>query len=125
MSLSWPSVAKLRELRPGWKAGVLAAKTYGSLDGLEADFVAVSRGNAKPAFLRAAAAAEKQVYVWTLNDRLAIADALGGGASGVITDRPGLAREVIERRAAMSSAERLVLRAALTLGLERDETPEQ
>jgi glycerophosphoryl diester phosphodiesterase len=39
------------------------------------------------------------------------------GVSGLITDEPALAREVLEQRAALGAAERLVLALGSRLGL--------
>ncbi|MDP6582763.1 MAG: hypothetical protein QF681_19080, partial [Vicinamibacterales bacterium] len=41
MSLKYPAVEKMRELRPDWTLGLLAATFVGDLSKLDADFLAV------------------------------------------------------------------------------------
>ena len=84
---------------------------------------------ASRAFIRRAHAAGKQVFVWTVNDALSLSRWMSMGVDGVITDEPALAREVLAQRAGMSSAERLMLSAALFFGrpamatVYRDDSP--
>jgi glycerophosphoryl diester phosphodiesterase len=54
--------------------------------------------------------------VWTVNDALSMSKWMSMGVDGVITDEPALARSVLRERAQMSSAERLLVSAALFLG---------
>jgi glycerophosphoryl diester phosphodiesterase len=123
MSLSSDIVRSMKELRPGWTVGLLTAKALGNLTRSEADFLAVHVGIASPRFIRQAHAAGKEVYVWTVNDRLNMSRMMSRGVDGVITDYPEIARQVIERRAALSSAERLMVSAAFFIGLEPKDPP--
>jgi glycerophosphoryl diester phosphodiesterase len=109
MSLKYPAVQKMRELRPDWRTGVLAATSVGDLSGLEGDFIAVSGGSVSRRLLDRAEAAGKDVYVWTINDAPGMSRMISMGVDGLITDYPDLARDVIAQRAAMSTPERLVL----------------
>ena len=117
MSLKYPAVQKMRELRPGWRTGVLAATAVGDLTGLEGDFVAVSAAQAGPKLAGAAAAAGKDLYVWTVNDPVSMSSAISMGADGLITDFPELARDVIAARAEMTAPERLALVLAERFGV--------
>ena len=67
--------------------------------------------------VRDARAAGKEVYVWTVNDPLSMSHMASLGVSGLITDEPALAREVLAQRSALGAAERLVLALADQLGL--------
>jgi glycerophosphoryl diester phosphodiesterase len=118
MSLKYPGVLKMRELRPDWRAGVLAARAIGNLAALDADFLAVNTGQANARMIRQAHAAGKQVYVWTVNDPALISRMISLGVDGLITDEPALARQVMEARNALTGPERLIL--ALTGGLRLD-----
>ncbi|MFV0513844.1 MAG: glycerophosphodiester phosphodiesterase family protein [Jhaorihella sp.] len=109
MSLKYPAVQKVRAMRPGWRAGVLAATAVGDLSGLEADFVAVSAGMASPGLIRRVQASGKDIYVWTDNDPLQMSQLIAMGVDGLITDRPALVREVLAFRASLGPAERLLL----------------
>jgi glycerophosphoryl diester phosphodiesterase len=123
MSLSRDMVEKMKRLRPAWTSGLLSAKAIGDLSGVRADFLAVEKGMATRRFIRRAHRAGKPVYVWTLDDPARMVRMMGLGVDGIITNRPGVAREVVERYARMSEAERLFLFVMTTLGAEKDERP--
>ncbi len=129
MSLSYQGIQKIRALRPNWTIGLLAAQAAGDLTQLEVDFLAVNQSILKAPLIRAADAAGKQVLVWTINDAVSMSRVITLGVDGIITDEPRLAREVLQQRTSLSSAERLLLHTALLLGepvpLEayRDESP--
>ena len=129
MSLKLQGIQKLKALRPDWTAGLLAASAVGDLSRLDVDFLAVNQAMANRAFIRRAHAAGKRVFVWTINDALSLSRWMSMGVDGVITDEPALARQVLAQRADMSSAERLMLSAALFFGRPamassyRDESP--
>jgi glycerophosphoryl diester phosphodiesterase len=117
MSLKYDAVRKMKALRPDWQVGLLATATVGDLPALEADFLAVNTATASAGLVRDAREAGKEVYVWTVNDPLSMSRMASLGVSGLITDEPALAREVLEQRAALSAAERLVLALGSRLGM--------
>ncbi len=123
MSLAYDLVLSMKALRPDWTVGLLTAKAIGDLTKSDADFLAVHVGIASHRFVRRAHAAGKEVYVWTVNDKLNMSRMMSRGVDGVITDHPALARQVIKERAELSSAERLMLTAAFWMGLEPKEPP--
>jgi glycerophosphoryl diester phosphodiesterase len=123
MSLKYEAVQKMKALRPDWTVGLLATATVGDLPALEADFLAVNMATASARVVRAARAAGKEVYVWTVNDPLSMSHMASLGVSGLITDEPALAREVLEQRAALGAAERLVLALGSKLGLSASDKP--
>lgn len=117
MSLDHASAARMKALRPDWRVGVLAATALGDLARLDADFLAVSTRLAAAPLIRRARRAEKPVYVWTVNDPVAMSRFVSRGASGLITDVPEGARAVLDARAGMTAAERLALLAADLFGV--------
>jgi glycerophosphoryl diester phosphodiesterase len=123
MSLASDLVTSMKAVRPDWTVGLLTAKAVGDLTTVNADFLAVHVGIANHRFVRRAHAAGKDVYVWTVNDKLNMSRVMSRGVDGVITDHPALARRVIEERAELSAAERLMLAAAFWMGLEPKEPP--
>ena len=123
MSLVYDIVLSMKALRPDWTVGLLTAKAVGDLTTSEADFLAVHVGIASSGFVRRAHAAGKEVYVWTVNDKINMSRMMSRGVDGVITDHPALARQVLKDRAELSSAERLMLTAAFWMGLEPKEPP--
>jgi glycerophosphoryl diester phosphodiesterase len=120
MSLNHRMVENMKRLRPNWTAGLLAAKAIGEPSRLPFDFLAVESRMATRSFIRAAHAAHKPVYVWTVNDPQRMVRMLGLGADGLITDRPALAREVLARYAEMTQAERLLLFAMTQFGVREE-----
>jgi glycerophosphoryl diester phosphodiesterase len=54
--------------------------------------------------------------VWTINDAQSLSRWMSMGVDGVITDEPALAGRVLQERAELSSAERLLLSAAFFFG---------
>ncbi len=116
MSLKRSAVAAVRRLRPNWRAGLLSAAAVGDLTRVDADFLAVNTAVATRAFVRRAHAQGKDVYVWTVNDPVAMWQLINLGVDGLITDDPALAREVLQFREELSSAERLLVSAAIVLG---------
>lgn len=115
MSLKYGAVRKMKALRPAWKVGLLAATAVGDLTRLEADFLAVNTGLAGRSFIERAHRRGRQVYVWTVNDPLQMSRLLSMGVDGLITDRPALARAVLEHRATLGCVERLLLNLAFWL----------
>ncbi len=83
---------------------------------MDADFLAVNTAIASRAFIRRAHAAGKEVFVWTVNDPVTMSIMTGRGADGLITDYPGVAREVLAYRAGLGSVERLLTDLALAIG---------
>jgi len=116
MSLKLEGVQKLKQLRPNWTGGLLAATKIGDLTQLDADFLAVNQNMANAAFIRKAHKADKRVFVWTVNDPLSLSHWVSMGVDGIITDEPALAKDILAQRAELSSAERLLLSAALFFG---------
>jgi len=116
MSLKQQGIQKIRELRPNWTIGRLAATALSDLTRADADFLAVHSGLAAPRFIRRAHAAGKDIYVWTVNDPVHMSRMVSRGVDGLITDEPALARQVLAERANLSSVERLLLEAAFLLG---------
>jgi len=123
MSLDHGMVRRLKELRPSWRVGVLVAKAIGDLTSLGADFLAVDASLATRAFVRRAHRADQAVYVWTVNDPAWMFASMGRGVDGLITDRPDLARSVVERRSGMSDAQRILVALLVALGAKPESLP--
>ena len=116
MSLKRDGVKKLKTLRPDWKVGLLMSVSVGDVRKIEADFLAINAGYAGSGLVRAAHASGKDVYVWTVNDATTMSTMIGRGVDGLLTDRPALARAVLDQRAEMSGPERLLIELAGILG---------
>ena len=110
----------MKELRPEWKTGLLTAVALGDLTEVDADFLAVKASIATRPFIRAAQERRKQVLAWTVNDPISMSSLIGRGVDGLITDKPGLARNVLEMRKNLSSVERLLIELAGLLGVQQE-----
>ena len=109
MSLKYDGIRKMQSLRPSWRYGVLAAKAIGDLAALKADFLAVNTGQASLALIRRAHARGKQIYVWTVDEPLTMSRMISMGVDGLITNKPALARRVMDARNDLTTYERLAL----------------
>nr|WP_290442967.1 glycerophosphodiester phosphodiesterase [Rhodovulum tesquicola] len=109
MSLKIPGVRKMHALRPDWPHGILAATALGDLSTLDADFLAVNTGQVSVGLVRRAHAQGRKVYVWTVDDPVTMVRMISMGVDGLITNEPALARQVMEARNRLSTAERLLL----------------
>ncbi|MFC1826638.1 glycerophosphodiester phosphodiesterase family protein [Thermodesulfobacteriota bacterium] len=129
MSLKYDGIKKFYALRPDWVVGLLSSKAIGNLYDLDVDFLAVNMGMAAPGFIRSAQSADKQVFVWTVNDLVSMSRIMSLGVDGIITDEPELARNVLTDLSKLSSVERLLINTAVLLGepipqqIYRDQSP--
>jgi glycerophosphoryl diester phosphodiesterase len=121
MSLDHEQVRRMKELRPTWRCGLLAAKAVGDPTALKADFLAVENKVATARFVRRAHRAGMPVYVWTLDDPAKMFQAMSFGADGLITNKPELGRRLVERRDQMSDAQRLLGALLIKLGASTKE----
>jgi glycerophosphoryl diester phosphodiesterase len=112
MSLKMDGVEKMKSLRPNWKVGLLMSVSAGKLSDIEADFLAVNAGFADRGLIRSAHDSGKEVYVWTVDDAATMSAMISRGVDGLLTNKPALARSVLQQRARMSPPERLLLELA-------------
>jgi glycerophosphoryl diester phosphodiesterase len=116
MSLDHSMVRRMKSLRPEWRVGLLVAKAIGDLTELKADFLAVEARMATRSFIRRAHRAGQDVYIWTVNDPAWMFVGLSRGVDGLITDKPDVARQVIELRAQMSEPQRFLVAQLIRFG---------
>lgn len=109
MSLKYDGIRKMQALRPDWRYGVLAATAVGNLATRKADFLAVNTGQASLQLVRRAHGQGKQIYVWTVDDPLTMSRMISMGVDGLITNKPALARQVMEARNHLTAYERMAL----------------
>jgi glycerophosphoryl diester phosphodiesterase len=70
-----------------------------------------------------------EVYVWTVNDPYLMSAMMSRNVDGIITDDPGLAREVLEIRSRMDPVQRLLVGIGSEIGVfsmtEEDQTTDE
>ena len=123
MSLKPAGIAKVKQLRPDWTCGLLLSVYVGKLEEIKADFLAINSQFATRSFVRRAHNANKQVFVWTVNDAAGISRALNRKVDGILTDRPALTLEVLQQRSEMSNAERLLTEVAILFNQPPNNAP--
>ncbi len=116
MSLDLDMVRRMKALRPSWRVGLLVAKAIGDLTELKADFLAVEARMATRRFIRRAHRAGQDVYIWTVDDPAWMFVGLSRGVDGLITNKPDVARKVIEIRAGMSDPQRFLVAELIRFG---------
>jgi glycerophosphoryl diester phosphodiesterase len=60
--------------------------------------------------------ANKEIYVWTVDDPITMSSLINRGVDGLITNLPEVARSVLMQRSNMSSSDRLLTEIAALLG---------
>ena len=116
MSLKSDKVAKFKAMRPDWTYGLLTSFQLGDISKFDVDFLGVNMHSAKRRFIARSQAAGFDFYVWTVNDAFGISALISRGADGIITDKPALARQVLEMRAGLSPVERLLIGIGAEVG---------
>jgi glycerophosphoryl diester phosphodiesterase len=117
MSLHLPFVEEVKRFRPKWTVGLLAAVAIGDLSKVPADFLALNTRSVSSGLIDRAHRRGKTVYVWTIDHPVLMSYYLGMGVDGIITNRPGTARQVIEQLRQLSPAQRYLLSVSVRLGL--------
>jgi glycerophosphoryl diester phosphodiesterase len=117
MSLKMDALTKMKRIRPNWKVGLLMSVHAGKLSNIDADFLAVNAAFADRRLIENAHEDGRDVYVWTVNDAPTMSIMMSRGVDGLLTDRPALARNVLQQRAEMSTPERLLLELAGLFGV--------
>lgn len=115
MSLKPEAVEQVKQKRPDWKVGLLAAAALTDLTRVEADFLAVHSRMVTPGFVRRVHRGGKTLQVWTINDAAGMTKMFGMGVDAIITDEPGLAARLLEQRAVMDPVERMLVTAGLLI----------
>jgi glycerophosphoryl diester phosphodiesterase len=110
MSLNYAEVQAVKQLEPRLAAGFVATASLGDISRLDVDFIAVPLSHATDALIGAAHAQGKEVYVWTVDDPQQMSLALDRGVDNIITNDPQALVRVLEERAALGNAERILLR---------------
>ena len=123
MSLNPRMVARMKELRPQWRSGVLMTRSIGNPKDLPGDFLAVQKSLATRRFIRRVHATGRPVYVWTVDDPQVMLRFVGLGIDGLITNKPAVAREALANYHAMTEAERLSLYIMTYLGAKEEVLP--
>ncbi len=119
MSLKREQLSRAAALRPDWRRGLLNTVSIGDLTRLDLNFLALNATAASLSQIRRAHARDMKVYVWTVDDPVQLSVMMSRGVDGVITDRPEVARQVLEFREQLSSVGRFLIWIAGEAGVLR------
>jgi glycerophosphoryl diester phosphodiesterase len=108
-SLKAAGLARVRALAPDLVIGQIVTVALGSVERLDTDFLSMAAKAASPAQIRRNQAAGLGTHVWTVNTRDGMERMIERGVDNLITDKPDLARRVIDERADLPDAALLVL----------------
>lgn len=117
MSLKYDKVQKIRSMRPDWRYGLLTSVNLGDPTRFKVDFLAVNAATATRGFIERAHRHGLEVYVWTVNDPYVMSAMMSRNVDGIITDDPGLAREVLGIRSRMDPVQRLLVGIGAEVGV--------
>jgi len=106
-SLNQDAVAEVRQLDAGRRVGLIVGQSFGNLMRVDVDFLAMRTALATRGLLQRSHRRGRQVYVWTVNDPVGMADKIARGVDGIMTDRPALLRQVLDEQAKLTKTERL------------------
>jgi glycerophosphoryl diester phosphodiesterase len=108
-SLDLDGVGRAKALDGRVRVGHIVAAAVGDVARLDVDFLSVQQNQATPSLVRSLHRAGKEIHVWTVNDRQRMSAFVDLGVDNLLTDDPRLLRAVLDERAEMSNARRLLL----------------
>lgn len=97
--------------------------SMGDVSQLDCDFLAVNKKLATRSLIQRSQTKGRPVYVWTIDHPTAMLYYLSRGADGLITNDPAAGRRAIEYFRSLNLTERLLLDAAIRLGVVPFQVP--
>lgn len=95
-SMSYDFLKDVKSVNPQIRTGYIMSVAYGRVELLEyADFLSVHYDCVNERFMEHAHEAGKEVHVWTVNSRKLMRRMKALGVDNIITDRPGVVREIL------------------------------
>ncbi|MBE96502.1 glycerophosphodiester phosphodiesterase family protein [Marinobacter sp.] len=106
----WSVLAEARELAPELKTTLLAQFIVGPLWEQSFDILGLRQNRVTPTTVARAHRSGKELHVWTVNSPDAMSRFIDMGVDNIITDRPDVLAELLERRNKLTDAEVLVVK---------------
>lgn len=95
-SQSYDSLQKVKEVNPLIDVGLIVTFGIGDFSKMNVDFISVEYKMAKEELIYTMHALDKEVHVWTINDKKKAEDVIKLGVDNVITDNTGLLQRTKE-----------------------------
>ena len=95
-SMNYSFLKDVKEVNPNIRTGYIMSVAYGKVESLEyADFLSVEYDCVTDDFVKRVHEAGKELHVWTVNSRKVMRRMKALGVDNIITDRPGVVREIL------------------------------
>jgi glycerophosphoryl diester phosphodiesterase len=106
----WRVLAEARQLEPSLKTSLLAQFIVGPLWEQHFDILGLRQNRVTPATVARTHRAGNELHVWTVNTPQAMSRFIDMGVDNIITDRPAVLAQLLQRRQALTDAELLVIK---------------
>lgn len=106
----WYVLAEVRRLEPALKTTLLAQFIVGPLWEQSFDILGLRQNRVTPAAVAQTRQSGNELHVWTVNNPDAMSRFIDMGVDNIITDRPDVLAELLERRNELTDAEVLVIK---------------
>ncbi|MDL0429947.1 glycerophosphodiester phosphodiesterase family protein [Marinobacter sp. TBZ242] len=106
----WYVLAEVRSLEPALKTTLLAQFIVGPLWEQSFDILGLRQNRVTPATVAQTHQSGNELHVWTVNNPVAMSRFIDMGVDNIITDRPDVLAELLERRSELTDAEVLVVK---------------
>jgi glycerophosphoryl diester phosphodiesterase len=108
-SLNGAAVRAVKQLNPDLLVGFIVATAIGDPTRMPVDLLAVSTQFLSPGLIRSAHGRGMEVHVWTVNTRRRMWEMIERDVDNIMTDYPPRLIEVLEERAEMTNAQKVLL----------------
>jgi glycerophosphoryl diester phosphodiesterase len=108
-SLEEAAVRAVKQQAPDLRVGFIAATAIGDPTRMPVDLLAVSTQFLSSGLIRRAHRRGMEIHVWTVNTRERAWDVIEMGVDNIMTDYPPRLRELLDERAEMTNAEKVLL----------------
>ncbi|MDJ0974678.1 MAG: glycerophosphodiester phosphodiesterase [Planctomycetota bacterium] len=109
-SLDYGVLQAVRKIDPSIRLGAIVTAAIGNVHALDVDFYSVAANRATVDFIRRAHALDREVHVWTVNQKARLRLMMDRGVDNVITDYPARARALRDARDTADDVRGLLVR---------------
>lgn len=103
----WATLEEVKRMEPALKTTLLAQFVVGPLWEDNYDILGLRMNRATPAAVARAHRSGNELHVWTVNQPAAMSRFIDMGVDNIITDRPDVLADLLEKRAALTDTELL------------------
>jgi glycerophosphoryl diester phosphodiesterase len=108
-SLKLSGLATVRNLNPSLRIGYMIYGARGAIARLEVDFLSLSERLVSGRLVTSIQRTGREVHVWTVDDPRRMSSLIDLGVDNITTNAPARLRALIDERAVLSDAEKLLL----------------